>query len=614
MQTIEKITESSSTSCMSGFEERTTLDTIHAEFKLGCASIDEDRPFKVVVIGAGFSGILAGIRFPQRMKNLDLTIYEKNEDVGGTWYSNRYPGAACDYPSHCYQYSFEEKTDWSAFYSPGPEILADLKRVVDKYKLMRFIKLRHELIHASYDEKTGKWHLKLRRQILESQDSEIVEDSADFVLLCIGSLSRWKWPDIDGLDTFKGQLVHSAEWLSKDGASWEDTISDWNNKRVGVIGAGSTATQIVPSIQPYVKKLYNYVRGRVWLSPSFLSERMMQLINRDSSESNYTFTSEDKKLLADPEIFKHFRHELEDGLNSMHYLTIKGSRSQEEARTAFTDHMTSRLKEKPWIMQSLKPNFSVGCRRLTPGPGYLEALQEENVEFITTRIAKVTEAGVVLDDGSYNELDVIVCATGFDTSFQYPFQVIGRGGRTLRERYNPYPETYLSLCTDGFPNLFATFGPNSAFGTGSFIPVLEAQVEYAIKVAKKLQREYLKCIEPQPEAVADFNEFLETVFDEHCRSWYKMGKADGHNTGLWPGSCLHAIKTYKEPRWEDFRYEQLSDSNSKNRFYWLGDGSTYNEKYMVGDRAWYLDPMEVDIPAGMPIDSLIIDEKHNVHL
>ncbi|OCB88221.1 FAD/NAD-binding domain-containing protein [Sanghuangporus baumii] len=195
MRTIEKITESSSTPCMSGFEEKTTLGTIHTEFKLGCASIDEDRSFKVIVIWTRFSGILAGIRFPQRMKNIDLKIYENNEGVGGTWYSNREPHAIIHLIVQ------EVQTDWSAFYSPGPEILADLKRVANKYQFMRFIKLRHELIHASYDEKTGKRHLMLRRQILESQESEIVEDTADFVLLCTGSLSRWKWPDIDGLES-----------------------------------------------------------------------------------------------------------------------------------------------------------------------------------------------------------------------------------------------------------------------------------------------------------------------------------------------------------------------------------------------------------------------------
>ncbi|EJC99858.1 FAD/NAD-binding domain-containing protein [Fomitiporia mediterranea MF3/22] len=575
--------------------------TPKADFKLGNRSMDEDRPFKVVVIGTGYAGIIAGIRFPQRMSNLDLTIYDRNAGIGGTWYTNKYPGVACDYPSHCYQLPFEEKTDWSAFYSPGSEILGDLKRIVEKYDLMRYIKLQHELIQAKYDEQTGKWHLKLRRPVLESGEYEVVDDTADLVLLGVGSLSRWTWPDIDGLRCFKGKLMHSAEWDSKKGASWEESVSNWKNKKVGVIGGGSAAIQIVPALQPHVGQLFNFVRGPVWLSPSFLIEKTVELLDHDSADSNYIFSDVDKEKMKDPVFYKHFRHELEAGLNSMHYLTIKGSEYQENARRAFSQHMMSRLQKKPWIAEYLKPDFAVACRRLVPGPGYLEAVQEDNVEFVPTKISRITETGVDLEDRAHLDLDVIVCATGYDLTYLYPFEVIGRGGKTLREHFTPHPETYLSICTNGFPNWFSTFGPNSVFGAGSFLPVLEAQVEYIIKAAKKLQREHLKSIEPKAEAVADFDEYLEayfktTVFNEHCRSWYKMGKAEGRITGLWPGSSLHEFKTYQDPRWEDFNYEQHSES--KNRFYWLGDGSTYNEKHMTGDRAWYLNPDVVDIPPG----------------
>ncbi|THH05651.1 hypothetical protein EW145_g4642, partial [Phellinidium pouzarii] len=159
-----------------------------AGFKLSNSCIDDDRPFKVVVIGAGFSGIMAGIRFSQRMNNLNLTIYEKNAGVGGTWLTNRYPGVACDVPAPCYQLSFENHTQWSSLYSPAVEIHSDMERVVNKYKLMRYIKLQHELIHAQYDEDSGKWYLKLRRPVFDSispsadEQYETIDDTADFVL------------------------------------------------------------------------------------------------------------------------------------------------------------------------------------------------------------------------------------------------------------------------------------------------------------------------------------------------------------------------------------------------------------------------------------------------
>ncbi|KAI5115440.1 hypothetical protein M0805_005525 [Coniferiporia weirii] len=582
-----------------------SLKSSASEFKLSNACIDDERPMKVVVIGTGFSGIIAGIRFPQRIKNLDLTIYDKNAGIGGTWYSNKYPGLACDIPSHCYQLTFDENTQWSAFYAPGPEIRAYLERVVDKYKLMRYIKLQHELIHARYNEESGKWHLKLRRPMPgstpENEQFEIIEDTADFVHAGVGGLSRWEWPDIEGLKNFRGNVLHSANWEMGGSEDWKDSVKDWGEKRVGVIGVGSSALQIVPALQPRVKHLFNYVRGKTWLSPPFVSDKLADIMKHDSASNHYEFSESDKELFKDPTFYKGFRHELESELNAVHFATIRGSDMQKGARQAFKENMIKRLEKKPWIADHLLPDFAVACRRLTPGPGYLEALCQDNVDFVPTNIKKVTETGIELVDGTHQELDTIVCATGYDTSYQYPFPVIGRGGKSLNERYSPHPETYLSICTDGFPNWFTSLGPNSGIGSGSLLVIIERQIEYSIAAVKKMQREHLKSIEPKKEAVADFDEYLQhyfptTVYSEKCRSWYKMGKEEGRVVGLWPGSCLHAIKTLENPRWEDFNYEPLGES--KNRFYWLGDGSTYNEKHMVGDRAWYLNPREVDIPPG----------------
>jgi len=242
----------------------------------------------------------------------------------------------------------------------------------------------------------------------------------------------------------------------------------------------------------------------------------------------------------------------------------------------------------------------VSCRRITPGPGYLDALCEDNVEFVPTHIKRVTETGIELVDGRFHELDIIVCATGYDTSGQFPFPVIGRNGLSLQERFTPHPETYLALCTDGFPNLFITTGPNSIIGTGSFMIIMERQVDYIVAATKKLQRERLKSMEVTAQAVKDFDEYMEhffptSSFSDKCTSWYKLGKSDGRVVGLWPGSCLHCIRAMANPRWEDFKFEPL-DEGIKNRFFWLGDGSTYNEANMTGDRAWYLNEDEVDRP------------------
>ncbi|KZT07847.1 FAD/NAD-binding domain-containing protein [Laetiporus sulphureus 93-53] len=582
-----------------------------SNFKLGDFSIDEYRPIKVVAIGAGFSGIIAGIRFPQRIPNVELTIYDKNAGVGGTWYSNKYPGLACDIPAHCYQLTFEPKTDWSSFYAPGPEIRAYLESVVEKYKLMRYIKLQHRVVHARYDEPTGKWHLRIRRPVPSSSSNpnnegnadvgyEEFADTADILFTGLGSLSRWKWPEIDGLRTFKGQLFHTADFdVGK--RTWQEAVEEWQwkDKTVGVIGVGSSAIQIVPALQPRVRKIYNFVRGKTWISTPFASAKLAELMKRDPDAENYTFSEADKEAFEDPGYYKQFRHELESDLNSAHASTLRGSVQQQAGRDAFTVHMRKKLAKKPWIMDHLLPDFGVACRRLTSGPGYLEALCADNVDFVPKDISRITSKGIETNDGQHTDVDIIICATGYDYSFQFDFPLIGRGGVSIQEKWTPHPSTYLAVCTDGFPNWFMALGPNSALGSGSLLVLIERQVEYAIAAAKKMQRERLKSIEAKADAVKDFDKYLEhyfpkTVYSEKCRSWYKMGKEEGRNVALWPGSCLHAVRAYEHPRWEDFDYE-LADG-VRNRMYWLGDGQTYNEKTMSGDRAWYLNDEEVDIP------------------
>ncbi|KAI0720647.1 FAD/NAD-P-binding domain-containing protein [Fomitopsis betulina] len=591
-----------------------------SSFKLGDFSIDEHKPIKVVCIGAGYSGIIAGIRFPQRIPNVHLTIYDKNVGIGGTWFSNKYPGAACDSPAHCYQCSFEQKTDWSAFYAPAPEILAYLQSVVDKYKLMRYIKLQHRVVHARYDGPTGKWCLRIRRPrdpsmpprspprsppTTPAPDSdaeeqyEEFEDTADLLFTCVGLLSRWKWPEIDGLEEFEGEA----------GRPWQDDVNDWADKCVGVIGVGSSATQTVPALQPRVNKIVNFGRGRTWLSIPFSGAKMVELLKQDPDAENCrlhtladvvdsrrlidVFSEEDKELFKDPAFYKRFRHELENDMNSMHPIIMKDSSLQHAGRAALHAYMVRKLAKKPWIAEFLIPDFGIACRRLTPGPGYLEALCADNVDFQPTHIKRVTPKGVELVDGTHIDLDVLICATGYD-SFQLGFPIVGREGMTIQYKWTPHPTTYFALCTDGFPNLFMTFGPNSVIGNGSLLVILERQAEDVAEVARKMQRERLKSIEVKREAVADFDEYVEsyfpkTVYSEKCRSWYKMGREDGRIVGLWPGSCLHAVRAIEHRRWEDYTYE-LSGG--------LGDGQTYNEKTMNGDRTCYLYDDELDIPPG----------------
>ncbi|KAI0704079.1 FAD/NAD-P-binding domain-containing protein [Earliella scabrosa] len=574
--------------------------TVGPEFVPGDFAMDEYRPIRVAVIGAGISGIVAGVRFPQKVPNVELAIYEKDTGVGGTWFQNRYPGLACDIPAHCYQFTFAEKKDWSALYAPGPEIRQYLQDVVDKYQLMRYIKLQHEVTGAQYDERTSKWTVRVRRTDPESGACDEFEDVVDVLVPAIGVLSRWDWPEIEGLKNFQGELHHTAGFDPQE-KTWQDVAEAWKDKKVGVIGVGSSALQVVPALQPRVQKLVNYVRGKTWLAVPFSSGTFASLLGRDEDQAEqYTVTTQEiERFKTDGEFYKRFRHVMENDLNSMHAATLRGSDMQRRATELFRANMRRKLAKKPWIADSLIPTFPVACRRLTPGPGYLEALVEDNVDFINTPIKRITERGIETVDGAHQDLDIIFCATGYDTSFQLPFKIIGRGGAELNARWRPYPVTYLTMCVDQFPNMFMVLGPNSATGSGSMLVMIEYEVMYAVQATLKMQRERLRSIEVRREALEDFDAYLEsyfpkTVYSEKCRSWYKMGQEDGRVVGLWPGSALSAVKAMMHPRWEDFKYEPADPTT--NRFYWLGDGQTYAEKTLTGDRAWYLSDEFLDIP------------------
>lgn len=273
--------------------------------------------------------------------------------------------------------------------------------------------------------------------------------------------------------------------------------------------------------------------------------------------------------------------------------------------------MQQRLALKPEIAEFLIPSFAIGCRRPTPGPGYLEALCESNVDFITDGIATVTPSGVKLQSGRELVLDVLVCATGFQTSKAPPFPITGRGGLTLASRFTPLPEAYLSLAVDSFPNYFMMLGPNSAIGAGSLNVILEAEGDYIAKCIRKLQKEDYATMTVKPERVRDWREycheyFKKTVYTDKCNSWYKSDDGRGDRIiGLWPGSCLHAVEALRAPRWEDFDWESR-DGSGANALRWLGngwsvthskvdEGQSSGQEYQ-GDPAWYLEPLFLDVP------------------
>ncbi|KAL4739993.1 hypothetical protein BDV11DRAFT_214749 [Aspergillus similis] len=509
-------------------------------------SIDACRPMRVVVIGSGISGIISSIRLRQRIGNLDLCVYEKNADIGGTWLENRYPGCACDIPAHTYQATFEPNKEWSTFYAAAPEIHKYWKHVSDKYGCGKYIKFKHRVVSATWENDRSKWTL----QVKNLDSGEIIEDQCDVVVSASGALNEWKWPSIPGLHDFKGKLMHSANW---------DESYDYSGKRVAVIGNGSSGIQIVPGMLPKVTHLDHYIRGRTWLSPTFARE---QVDKRSAEVEN-----------CSPE--------------------------QVGATAFFTEDMKRRLRKKPELIDDLLPTFAPACRRLTPGPGYLEALTDDKVDVISNPIVKVVEDGIVTEDGKHHPTDVVVCATGFDTTFTPRFPIVGKDGVSLAKRWEATPENYLSLAVDGFPNYFICLGPNAALGEGNLLLLIEKEIDYITYCLAKMQRDNIRAMSVRKEAVERFTKhcdqyFSRTVFGMECRSWYKGGSLNGRVTALWPGSSLHAMKALANPRWEDYTYDYVNDNPNG----WLGDGWAEDERNKI-IKVDYLDDDQVDFPTSV---------------
>ncbi|RDW84436.1 flavin-binding monooxygenase-1 [Coleophoma cylindrospora] len=559
------------------------MGSIATSFSIKDTPVENLRPLKVRVIGAGYSGIYLGIRIPQRLRNVDLRIYEKNDGIGGTWWENRYPGCACDIPSHSYQYSFDPNPNWSAFYAPAEEICEYLHGIAEKYGVLRYVRTSHKIISCVWDENIKKWKLAIQL----TKTGEIFHEEADVLISARGGLNEISWPKIPGLESFEGEVMHSAAW---------NQDYDFTNKNVGVIGGGSSSIQIVPKLQEVVSKLSCFVRSRTWISNPFGDNAMAKLgLDPETIE----FSSEQREVFQNnPQKFLEFRKIIETDGNTIHGVTFKGSEMQNGAVQAFRAMMKQRLAKKPEIVDALTPSFAVGCRRLTPGPGYLEALVEDNVDFISTKISSISPSGIVLETGEEIKIDALVCATGFKTGAPPPFSVVGKNHITLEQRFTPIPESYLTMTVDGFPNFFMMLGPNSAIGSGSLTMMIETEGDYIVKCIRKLQKEDYLSMMPKAERVADFQAFIQeyfskTVYMDDCNSWYRSEGGKGSQiVGLWPGSTLHCLEAMRAPRWEDFDFESKAD----NRLRWLGNGWSETMFEGRGDPAWYLEPRFVDKP------------------
>lgn len=400
--------------------------------------------------------------------------------------------------------------------------------------------------------------------------------------------------------------MHRSIWQRLRRSSY-----DFTNKRIGVIGSGSSSIQIVPSLQRLDgTHVTTFARSKTWISPPFGHTLWDQY-----GFEGLTIPKElQERFATDAEYYEKFRLAVEEDGNSIHGFTMRGHEMQLGAKEMFQEHMKQRLESKPHIFEALLPSFSPGCRRLTPGPGYLEALTQPNVAFVTSPITRISEDAIHTADGATHTIDALVCATGFHTSAPPPFPVIGSNGIPLTQYWDTRATSYMSHSISSFPNLFTMLGPNSAIGTGSLTMMIESIGDYITKAIRKMQKDNIASMVVKREREEDFIEYADayfekTVFSEECNSWYKNklkgGGPSREVVGLWPGSTQHCIETMRSPRWEDFDYVYLDEMETGaagdgkkrrvNRLAWMGNGWSVNQ--LEGhDLAFYLYPEFQDPP------------------
>ncbi|PVH71630.1 steroid monooxygenase [Cadophora sp. DSE1049] len=538
---------------------KTNSTPVKGDYVIRDVPMGTKRKLKVIFMGMGCSGINFAYHLFKRMDKVELTVYEKNNAVGGTWFENRYPGCACDIPSVCYQFTWAKKPDWSQYYSGSKEIHEYFDDIAERYDLKKY-----------WLETAGKWKVTVMRN---GDPNDTFDDYADFFLHGGGVLNNWRWPEIKGLNTFKGQMVLTANW---------DQSLDLTGKRVLNIGVGSSGVQVIPTIINKVDKLFVVARSPVWITAGFAPAYA------GLDGENFHYSSEMKnRFKTDPEFYLRYCKAIESELNIRFKLILNDTPEAIAAKKFSIEEMSRKLSRKELIDQIIPKNFNVGCRRPTPGNGFLEALTHEKTTVFTGEIPEITSAGFLDKNGLEHKVNVIICATGFDTSFRPQFPIIANGRNFQDDFTSSEMQGYLGLSAPEVPNYFIFIGAYGPLGHGSVLPMVEFYTDYILQVLEKVQVEDIKKIQVKRSAAKAFCEhadkfLLRTAWSGPCSSWFKGGNTQ-RKPVLWPGSRIHYLTALEKPRYEDFDFEYWSG----NPFGYLGNG--FSTRECDGrDLSWYM--------------------------
>ena len=473
--------------------------------------------YDVVVLGAGFSGVCAGIKLKQAgIENFH--IFEKGEDVGGTWRENTYPGVACDVPSHLYSFSFALNPNWSRHYAPGHEIKAYIERCVDDFGIREHLTLGAAIRSVSWCD--NHW-------LVEPEGTQPF--TANSVIAALGGLHSPHVPQIPGTAKFKGPMFHTAEWQHK---------VMLGGKRVGVIGTGATAVQVVPELAKEVSELFVFQRSPVWVG----------------YKKDPEYTPEEKaRFENDPAALKAHRQELWETMESMSLqLHTPGTRVNQLAAERAKENIERSVADAA-IARLLTPDHNFACKRPTISSQYYQAFDRDNVTLVDGGVDEFTESAAIAGGRAY-ELDVIVLATGFRAfTITNQIDVAGLDALDLGQAWREQVNSYKSVMVHGFPNFFLMMGPNST-GLQSAIEGIERQASYAVNAIQLLKEKEILALHPRKEAVDAFTKnvqarFKLTTHSKGCSSWWNES---GINHSLWPASTPAYDELLREVVLEDF--------------------------------------------------------------
>lgn len=482
------------------------------------AARSEKRPLRAAVIGAGMAGILSAIKLRER--GVEVTVFEKGDRVGGTWRENTYPGLACDVAAHWYTYSFARNPEWDNLMAPGPKIRDYFEGVARDRGILPLIRFNEEVERLEYAD--GRWDLTTARGH---------RDRFDIVIAATGVLHHPNIPQFEGMESFEGSVFHSARW---------DHSVPLDGKRIGVVGTGSTAAQLVTALVPRAEHFCLFQRTPQWVM----------------RRENPAYTEEEKAAFrADPAVLDRLVQELR-------------TRTVEGYATAVIDYDSPQLAaiEKlcqenldtvrdPELRARLTPDYRAACKRLVMSDSFYEAIQQPNAELVTSAIQRIEPEGVRTVDGVLHPLDVFVLATGFQVDrFIRPTKVIGRNGADLDDAWEEGPKAYISVSVPDFPNFFLVNGPGSPFGNFSAIETSEFQANYVMQLVDGILNGQYREVSASHDALARFEEQRQdagrkTVWVTGCDSWYLDKK--GVPTS-WTFSYDRFVQEMTSPRLQDF--------------------------------------------------------------